>query len=115
MQADFWGVRDCVVRAAEHCVALGSPDWWADMRGTYATAVDAARIVRDAGGMTALIAGRIGWPEADADRGEVAVLPGRPFDGVAVRSGAFWAMPGEEGEVEIRADLVKPLACWAPA
>lgn len=63
-----WGVRDCCLWGADAAHACTGTDPAADLRGTYGSALQAARLVRDAGGMPALLdarlAGRISVDEA---------------------------------------------------
>lgn len=71
-----WGVRDCCLWGADAAQACTGRDPAADLRGTYSTALQAARLVQQAGGMTALLDARLaGRIEAhDAIDGDVCVL-----------------------------------------
>lgn len=110
-----WGSRDCATLAADHVRALTGSDPMADLRGLYADARSAARLIAAEGGLVAAVGRRIGWPEAAPDAAEVAVLDARPAPALAIRQGAFWALPARDGVQLIRADLVTPLAAWGPA
>lgn len=74
-----WGRFDCLLFLADWIVASGGEDAAADLRGRYATITGAARIVRDAGGMAALV-GRSVAPlgivrAAKPQRGDIAIVP----------------------------------------
>lgn len=55
-----WGVHDCCLWAADAVHAATGRDPAAGLRGTYATARQAARLVQRLGGLPALLAARAG-------------------------------------------------------
>lgn len=110
-----WGRRDCATLAADRYREHTGVDPMADLRGAYATAREALRVMRRCGGMIAAWEARTSWPRVAAQRAEVAVLPATPWPVFAVREGAYWRAPGADGPMDIRADLVEPLASWGPA
>lgn len=94
-----WGTHDCVLWAADAVHALSLVDPAAGYRGTYSTAVEAARLLRDLGGLQAL-ADRAGVPVAPlgalpGDVGLVHDEQGR--ESLAVRHASGWLVPGAAG------------------
>lgn len=75
-QAFEWGVRDCCLWGADVAKACTGSDPAADLRGTYRTPLQAARLVRDAGGMASLLGARLSGRIAasDAIDGDVCQL-----------------------------------------
>lgn len=71
-----WGIRDCCLWAADAVFAVTQRDLAADIRGSYWSARQAARVVRDRGGLQALVTDRMGAPIAlsDAIDGDVCLL-----------------------------------------
>jgi len=71
-----WGIRDCCLWAADAVYAVTLRDLASDIRGTYWSARQAARVVRGRGGLTALVTERMGEPieAAEAIDGDVCLL-----------------------------------------
>lgn len=55
-----WGVCDCVMFATGALAACGAPDPFADLRGRYSTAAEAARLASREGGLLPMMMGRLG-------------------------------------------------------
>lgn len=73
-----WGRHDCLLWLADWVLERTGKDPAADLRGTYATLLGAARIVQAAGGMTRLVESRLeplGAVRASVgQRGAIAVV-----------------------------------------
>lgn len=106
-----WGRHDCCLFAADAVRAVTGHDPAADLRGTYATAAEAAAALARAGGLVGLAIARAGRvvPTAAAQPGDVGLLePGggeRPA--LAVCAGPHWLAPGRIGLVGHPAALVR--------
>lgn len=73
-----WGAHDCVMWASDVTVALTGRDPVAHLRGRYDSALGAARLLEDEGGMLGLAA-RCWGPEIPrlcAQRGDVVLVTG---------------------------------------
>lgn len=71
-----WGIRDCCLWAADAVHAVTGRDMASDLRGSYWSARQAMRVVRDLGGLPALVTSRMG-PPIDVDEaidGDVCLL-----------------------------------------
>lgn len=91
-QAFAWGARDCWLLAADVVQALHGRDPAAGLRGTYATAGQAMRLLRELGGLAGLLQARVGRPLAqrsDAADGCVALLSTRRVAGTLAGNGAL--------------------------
>lgn len=100
-----WGARDCLLFAADWCVANGRADPAAAYRGRYRSERGALRLLRGAGGIEALAGvemARAGFAPCTAPKtGDVGLvsLPGAP-DGLcigAIWTGSLWAMVTKGG------------------
>ena len=71
-----WGIRDCCLWAADAVYAVTLRDMACDIRGSYWSARQAARVLRDRGGLEAMVTQRMGAPinAADAIDGDVCLL-----------------------------------------
>ena len=71
-----WGIRDCCLWAADAVHAVTRRDLASDVRGAYWSARQAARLVRDRGGMEAMVTERMGQPidVSEAIDGDVCLL-----------------------------------------
>ncbi len=71
-----WGIRDCCLWAADAVHAVTGRDLASDLRGSYWSARQAVRVVRNAGGMVPMLTARLGEPidEAEAIDGDVCLL-----------------------------------------
>lgn len=101
LQAPFeWGANDCCLFAADAVLACTGHDPAADLRGTYATAVQASSVLHRAGGVAGVAINRAGpvVPVALAQPGDVGLLTiGTPHPALAVYGGTAWHAPGAEG------------------
>lgn len=75
-----WGWRDCAMFAADAVHAVTGRDPAADLRGSYFSARQAVRTIRQHGGLQGLADARLGPRIAalDAVDGDVALLPKGP-------------------------------------
>ncbi len=83
-----WGTHDCLLFAADSVRALTLVDPGAEYRGTYDSALAAAKVVSDAGGALNLISAKLGTPEDNpwlALKGDIGLVKaGEPFGHMAV-------------------------------
>lgn len=111
-----WGRIDCSLMLAEWALANGWPDPAAGLRGTYGGPVSCARLVRRAGGLLALVGGRL-----DAIGLRRAAVPAEGVIGIvgaasgirqwgAIRAGGRWRVRIETGVIALRA---APLGMWS--
>lgn len=74
-----WGSRDCALTACDWIKALTGIDPAADLRGTYSTALGAARVMKERGGLEQIARDACAmhrWPEvrpAFARRGDITL------------------------------------------
>jgi hypothetical protein len=97
-----WGSHDCCTWAArwveaERGVSILAPFVYA--RGEWASALEAARIMQDAGGLGAIVTAELGvaMPAARAMRGDVVRVEIEGRESLAVVVGDMAAAPGLEG------------------
>lgn len=103
LQPFAWGVHDCCLFAADAVQTQTGKDPAASLRGSYATAAEAARLLASRGGLRAIAQEMLGRPlplPSLAGRGDVACvqIEGRETMAVVV-DGGRWAAPGEAGLV----------------
>ncbi len=121
----FWGRQDCILFFCDWVRARSGVDPAQGLRGRYGSCRGALRIVTAAGGMTALVDGRlgaVGWsPRRIARRGHVGLVEVLPWGSAtkALRSaagvclgGGWWAGRSETGELIVA--RARPLAVWGP-
>ncbi len=72
----LWGIRDCCLWAADAVHAVTNRDLASDVRGSYWSARQAARVVRERGGLQEMVTQRMGQPIelSDAIDGDVCML-----------------------------------------
>ena len=109
-----WGGRDCALWACDWILAERGIDPAADLRGTYASGLACARLLRDAGGLPALagrLAARAGIIETDSpEAGDVGVIETKIGAYLAVSTGAAWAIKAADG---IAFTPARPARMWA--
>jgi hypothetical protein len=93
-----WGVNDCCLFAADAVQAITGEDLAADLRGAYGSALEAARVLRDVGGIEAAAA-RAGDEIAPlaATWGDVGLIRLDDRELLAVCTGANWVAPAAGG------------------
>ena len=105
-----WGRNDCVTIPAGWLIALGWPDPIYDLRGTWSSALGAARIFREGGGFLAMVdtrlrdLGAIPIPPLHARRGDLALVrePGvRTRTLIGIVEGGIIFSPGTHGLVRV--------------
>jgi hypothetical protein len=104
-----WGQHDCCLFAADAVLAVTGHDLAADLRGTYSTAAEAARVLAQLGGVVGIAIARAGKvvPAALAQPGDVGLShhdPERPS--LAVWGGAAWHAAAAVGVVALQPDAV---------
>lgn len=82
-----WGEQDCVLWAADTVFAITGEDPAKEFRGAYDSALSAARVLREAGGMEKLVSEKMGGTPVDsrlANVGDVVLVlqDGEPMLGV---------------------------------
>ncbi len=94
-----WGLHDCALWAADAVHACTGVDVAADLRGTYGTELQAARVLAAHGGLAELCIARLGpvVPVGLAQPGDVvlALVEGR--ESLAVCGGAHVHGPARDG------------------
>lgn len=107
-----WGEHDCALWAADVVHALTGEDPAKEWRGTYSTALEAARVLRELGGMEAMATRTLGEPIAPlmARVGDVGLLESCGRECFAVCNGDHWMAPGEHG-LDV-ADLYAAKKAW---
>jgi hypothetical protein len=109
-----WGSNDCCSFAIDGVVAVTGHDYMAPLRGQYSTAAQAARLMRDAGGLQALVCQHLGATRpqaAQAQRGDVVLLPTPHGPALGLCVGAQAIAAGELGTVAY--SMTAALAAWA--
>lgn len=86
-----WGENDCCLFAANAILAMGGDDVAKDVRGRYATAVGARRIMKNLGAanVVELLTQRLGEPDGKLMRGAIVAVES---DGQQV-AGVFYHKP----------------------
>jgi hypothetical protein len=96
-----WGVHDCCLWGSDAVQALTDVDPGAKWRGTYDSALGAARLLTSLGGIEAVAA--MAGPEIPvlcASMGDAAVVDAGASDGslsIGVCGGDHWLVVGESG------------------
>jgi hypothetical protein len=99
-----WGINDCCLFAANWIRELRGVDPYKDYRGKYETALGAARLIKQGGGLdqaSCVKMAEAGFKEVNpnfAQRGDVCLVSGadeRIFCGIIVPGGV--AIPSEHG------------------
>lgn len=112
-----WG-DDCLMWLADWLVEQGKPDPAADLRGRYATALGAQRIIRREGGVGAFVERRalsVGLaPTITPKAGDVGLVNGRSPDGRenwvgAICTGPRWAVRSPGG---VMCAPTQPAMAW---
>ena len=99
-----WGSHDCVIFGADCVLAMTGDDPIEKERGTYSTAMEAARIIKDAGcdSLGDLVAQRL--PEiqvAHARRGDAVLCEGPDGVFIAICDGHTAVGPSRHGLVHV--------------
>ena len=94
-----WGEHDCILWAANVVRALTGEDYGAEWRGTYDSALSAARLINELGGAEALVTRFLGEPipVLMANVGDVLLLKQGDWDMLAICNGQTMLAPGEHG------------------
>ncbi len=94
-----WGGNDCCLFAADAVQAMTGTDPAADVRGTYSTALAAAHLLDELGGVEAIAAARLGpeVPVALAGRGDAVAIDAGQGMSLGIYIGAHVAVPAADG------------------
>lgn len=98
-----WGTNDCASCACSIVQSYTGVDLMAPWRGRYSTALGAARIFKEHGGMIAMAdkffqphgLSEINWRRAM--RGDIGIFPAEQGHTLATINGSFALAPSEEG------------------
>lgn len=93
-----WGANDCCLFACDAALAITGTDIAAAYRGTYDSALSAARVVEAGGGIDGIMDTLL--PRVDpafAQRGDLVIVDGQHGPTLAVCLGAVIAATGEDG------------------
>lgn len=94
-----WGTHDCCLFAANVVQELTGIDHAADLRGKYASALEATRILKARGGVRGAATAAFGAeinPKL-AQRGDVVLVNGDHGESLAICLGTHCAAPAESG------------------
>ena len=103
-----WGGQDCCLWAADCVQALTGIDPAESLRGTYSTALEAARIVTELGGLEAIVTAALGEPLGGplfASVGDIGIVETNGRQSLAVCNGAHWLAPSDGGMVPVPLEL----------
>ncbi|MFY9292684.1 MAG: hypothetical protein WAP03_18620 [Methylorubrum rhodinum] len=109
-----WGERDCSLWACDWIRAERGVDPAEALRGTYASRLACARLLREAGGLPALagtLAAQAGLIEIDtAEAGDVGVIELPTAAYLALSTGTRWAFKAADG---LAVAPARPIRMWA--
>ena len=91
-----WGQHDCCLFAADVVMELTGIDHAADLRGTYSTMTEAARVIKRNGGIRSIVTNALGAeinPKL-AQRGDIVLIDGDYGETLSVCIGAVVVAPG---------------------
>jgi hypothetical protein len=96
-----FGANDCALFVADAWHAMTGIDFAAEFRG-YRSQRKALRLVRESGGMRALVlrAGLVEKPKEFAQRYDVVLVPTEGWETLGLNAGnGYWCAPGPDGLV----------------
>ncbi|NKE64514.1 hypothetical protein RAMLITH_01665 [Ramlibacter sp. RBP-2] len=107
-----WGVNDCFLFSADAVMAVTGYDMAAGLRGTYSDERQAGRILRERGGLAALVDSQLGErvPPLMANVGDIVLLDMGNHPAVGVCNGTSLLGPGAGGMVACGMGFAK--AAW---
>ncbi|WKB52317.1 DUF6950 family protein [Eleftheria terrae] len=107
-----WGQHDCALWVADAVHALTGQDPAAELRGRYHSALQAARLVAERGGLQALGTALFGPPIGPllARVGDVGLVVDEGRELCAVCNGDHWLAPGAAGLVAL--ELSAATVAW---
>lgn len=107
-----WGTNDCCIFAADAVLVQTGIDLAAEMRGTYADPMAAARVLAPMGGVRGVAVGLLGEPLAPrmARVGDVCLAENMGRQLLMVCGGLVAIGPGETGTVRVPMQQVQE--CW---
>lgn len=94
-----WGAHDCALFAADAVLAQTGVDPAAPLRGRYSNAVGAGRLVRQLGGLPAIVGAALGAPLRSPLLACVGDVGYTHSQALAVCIGERWVCPGARGLV----------------
>lgn len=104
-----WGEFDCCLFAADVIAAQTGTDLAKELRGRYRTELGAARVLKKAGGIEALLDAHFSRvPPGMAQRGDVLLFDGEQGPTLGVFFGQIWATT-QQGVAVVS---VEPLIVW---
>jgi hypothetical protein len=113
-----WGRNDCCLFAADWVQICTGCDPAHELRGKYSTALGAARILRELGGVRGVIQ-RMGEPlglqrikSVQDQRGDLVVADTGNGESIGICIGAHAAFVGEKGLLFAPFDFKKAAHCW---
>lgn len=107
-----WGRNDCYLFAADAVRAMTGHDFAADLRGTYATTGEAARLMVKLGGLAAIASEALGESVSPllAAVGDVVLCENAGRELLAICNGGTALAPGENGMEVLGMDAA--IAAW---
>jgi hypothetical protein len=103
-----WGGHDCCIFAADAVLACTGEDPAADLRGAYSNEMQAAKVLREYGGVGMIAENRLAFsvPASMARTGDIGLVKIAGRESLAVCTGMHWHCPGEAGLVVLGGDEV---------
>ncbi|MGD0586693.1 MAG: hypothetical protein ABSA86_13140 [Oryzomonas sp.] len=92
-----WGKHDCCLFASDTVLELTGTDHAADLRGTYSSALEAAKVLKERGGVRGIAGAALGAeiPATLAQRGDIVLIQTEDHgDTLAVCIGMQCVAPG---------------------
>lgn len=107
-----WGAHDCCLFAADAVMELTGVDFGAELRGTYSTALEAARILKKRGGVCGIASAALGAeiPPMMAQRGDIIMYRSANGEALGVCIGAQFVAAGTHAL--LRGGMDEALAAW---
>jgi hypothetical protein len=107
-----WGAHDCCLWAADTVNTLTGQDFAADLRGTYATAAEASRVLKKLSGVRGIATAALGASAAPAYAavGDIVLMQQDGRDLLAVCNGLEALCAGHAGLAP--ASMQQALAAW---
>jgi hypothetical protein len=111
-RAFAWGQHDCCLWAADAVRSLTGQDFAADLRGTYATAAEASRVLKKLGGVRGIATAALGASVAPAFAavGDIVLMQQDGRELLAACNGLEALCAGDAGLAP--ASMQQALAAW---
>lgn len=107
-----WGQNDCCLFCADAVQAITGHDFGAELRGTYSSALEAARVLQERGGVAAIATAALGEARGPlfAGVGDVVLVEMDGRDALGLCNGLSVLGPSANGLTALGHDAIK--ATW---